>query len=468
MTSGTLHSRGQSMRLKKVLIANRGEIALRIVRACREMDIRTVQVYSSADEDSLPVRLADEAVPIGGPEPSASYLNIAALIAAAREHGCDAIHPGYGFLSENEDFAQACIDAGIVFIGPDPGAIRMMGDKAQARKIAKEAGVPIVPGSPEPVSDVEEAIKVAREVGYPLLVKAAAGGGGRGMRVIQGEAQLREGLERASMEAKSAFGDGSVYIERYISPVRHVEIQVFGDGEDVIHLGERECSIQRRHQKLLEESPSPVLSEETRQRMGEAACALARAVKYRGAGTLEFVMDGKSGEFFFIEMNTRIQVEHPVTEAVTGVDLVRLQLAVAAGGRLGLRQQDIVMKGHAIECRINAEDPQKAFMPSPGTVNDIRLPSGPGVRMDSHVYRGYKLPPYYDSLLGKLIVWDESREKAIARMLRALGELEIVGVKTTKEFHERLMRDEDFIAANVNTQFVKEKLYADHPMRHLL
>ncbi|CFN72248.1 biotin carboxylase [Bordetella pertussis] len=288
------------------------------------------------------------------------------------------------------------------------------------------------------------------------------------MRVIQGEAQLREGLERASMEAKSAFGDGSVYIERYISPVRHVEIQVFGDGEDVIHLGERECSIQRRHQKLLEESPSPVLSDETRQRMGEAACALARAVKYRGAGTLEFVMDGKSGEFFFIEMNTRIQVEHPVTETVTGVDLVRLQLAVAAGGRLGLRQQDIVMKGHAIECRINAEDPQKAFMPSPGTVNDIRLPSGPGVRMDSHVYRGYKLPPYYDSLLGKLIVWDESREKAIARMLRALGELEIVGVKTTKEFHERLMRDEDFIAGNVSTQFVKEKLYADHPMCHLL
>lgn len=325
------------MKLKKVLIANRGEIALRIIRACREMDIRTVQVYSSADEDSLPVRLADEAAPIGGPEPSASYLNIAALIAAAREHGCDAIHPGYGFLSENEDFAQACIDAGIVFIGPDPGAIRMMGDKAQARKIAKEAGVPIVPGSPEPVSDVEEAIRVAREVGYPLLVKAAAGGGGRGMRVIQGEAQLREGLERASMEAKSAFGDGSVYIERYISPVRHVEIQVFGDGEDVIHLGERECSIQRRHQKLLEESPSPVLSDETRQRMGEAACALARAVKYRGAGTLEFVMDGKSGEFFFIEMNTRIQVEHPVTETVTGVDLVRLQLAVAAGGRLGLR-----------------------------------------------------------------------------------------------------------------------------------
>jgi len=456
------------MIIKRVLVANRGEIALRIIRACREMGIRTVQVYSAADEDSLPVRMADAAALLGGPEPSASYLNIEALLRAAREHGCDAVHPGYGFLSENERFAQACIDAGLVFIGPDPSSIRLMGDKAEARKLAERAGVPIVPGSPDPVTDVEEALRVAEAVGYPILVKAAAGGGGRGMRVIQNGAELRSGLERAAMEAKSAFGDGSVYIERYIAPVRHVEVQVFGDGENVVHFGERECSIQRRHQKLLEESPSPALTGETRRRMGEAACALARAVNYRGAGTLEFVVDGATGEFFFIEMNTRIQVEHPVTEAVTGVDLVRLQLVVASGGKLELAQEDIAFQGHSIECRINAEDPQKGFMPSPGRITGLSLPAGPGVRVDSHIYAGYVLPPYYDSLLGKLIVWDETREKAIARMLRALRELEIDGVKTTKPFHERLLSDADFIRGDVSTQFVKEKMYADHPMRHLL
>ena len=456
------------MAIKRVLVANRGEIALRIIRACREMGIETVQVYSSADEDSLPVRMADAAVLVGGPEPSASYLNIASLLDAARAHSCDAVHPGYGFLAENAEFADACLQAGLIFIGPDSESIRLMGDKAAARTLALRAGVPIVPGSPEPVSDIDEALRIAEDVGFPLLVKAAAGGGGRGMRVIQNKEALREGIERASAEAKSAFGDGSVYLERFISPVRHVEVQVFGDGENVVHFGERECSIQRRHQKLLEESPSPALDPATRERMGEAACALARAVNYRGAGTLEFVMDGNTGEFFFIEMNTRIQVEHPVTEAVTGVDLVRLQLEIAAGGKLALKQSDVVMQGHAIECRINAEDPEKGFMPSPGRVSALQLPSGPGVRVDSHIYTGYNLPPYYDSLLGKLIVWDENREKAIARMLRALKELEVEGIKTTKSFHERLLTNADFINGQVSTQFVKEKMYTNHPMRHLL
>ena len=456
------------MSIQRVLIANRGEIAIRIIRACRELGIETVQACSTADQDALPARMADRFIRIGGPAPGESYLNVNALVQAALMAKVDAVHPGYGFLSENAGFAQAVLDAGLVFIGPDPESIRLMGDKAAARKLAMEAGVPIAQGSPDPVADVEEAVRLAHAIGYPVLVKASAGGGGRGMRVMENEAQLREGLERASAEAAAAFGSGAVYIERYISPVRHVEVQVMGDGKDVIHLGERDCTIQRRHQKLLEESPSPIVSAELRERMTTAACKLAKAVKYRGAGTLEFIVDARAGEFYFIEMNTRIQVEHPVTEAVTGIDLVKLQLRIAAGEALPVTQAEVRFRGHAIECRINAEDPDKGFMPRPGKITGLVLPAGPGVRVDTHVYAGYEPPPYYDSLLAKLVVWDEDRASAIARMQRALGELEMDGVTTTREFHQRLLAHESFAVADVSTQFVKERMYAGHPMRHLL
>jgi len=456
------------MTIRSVLIANRGEIAVRIIRACRELGIETVQAFSTADENSLAVRLADRSVCVGGPSPTESYLNVNALVQAALTSKVDAVHPGYGFLSENAGFAEAVLAAGLTFVGPDPSAIRLMGDKAAARKLAMEAGVPVVQGSPDPVADVEEAARLAAEIGYPVLVKASAGGGGRGMRVMENEKQLREGLERASSEAKTAFGNGEVYIERYISPVRHVEVQVMGDGRDVIHFGERDCTIQRRHQKLLEESPSPIVSEDLRKRMTHAACQLARAVKYKGAGTLEFVVDAAGSEFFFIEMNTRIQVEHPVTEAVTGVDLVKLQLRVASGEPLPLRQSDVRFHGHAIECRINAEDSEKGFMPRPGKLTEFELPAGPGVRVDTHVYASYDLPPFYDSLIAKLIVWDETREAAIARMQRALRELHISGVKTTREFHQRLLAEPAFAKAEVSTQFVRDTMYAQHPMRHML
>lgn len=456
------------MTIRSVLIANRGEIAVRVIRACRELGIETVQAFSSADRDSLPVRLADRSICIGGPSPGESYLNAAALVQAAVMAKVDAVHPGYGFLSENAEFAESVLNAGLTYVGPDPSAIRLMGDKAAARKLAMEAGVPVAQGSPDPIADVEEAVRLANEIGYPVLVKASAGGGGRGMRVMENEKQMREGLERASSEAAAAFGSGAVYIERYISPVRHVEVQVMGDGKDVIHFGERDCTIQRRHQKLLEESPSPIVSDELRARMTHAACELARAVNYRGAGTLEFIVDAARSEFYFIEMNTRIQVEHPVTEAITGVDLVKLQLRVAAGEPLPLKQSDVRFHGHAIECRINAEDSEKGFMPRPGKVSELNLPSGPGVRVDTHAYASYELPPYYDSLVAKLIVWDETREAAIARMQRALGEMHISGVKTTREFHQRLLAEPAFAKADVSTQFVKEKMYAQHPMRHLL
>lgn len=456
------------MTIRTVLIANRGEIAVRIIRACRELGIETVQAYSSADKDSLPVRLADRSVCIGGPSSAESYLNAGALIRAARDFGADAVHPGYGFLSENAEFAEAVESEGLIYVGPDATSIRLMGDKAAARKLAMEARVPVVQGSPDPVSGVEDAVRLANDIGYPVLVKAVAGGGGRGMRVMSSEKQLREGLERASAEAAAAFGSGAVYIERYISPVRHVEVQVMGDGSKVIHLGERDCTIQRRHQKLLEESPSPIVSEEMRARMTEAACALAKSVKYRGAGTLEFVVDAARSEFYFIEMNTRIQVEHPVTEAVTGVDLVKLQLRIASGEPLTLNQSDIHLKGHAIECRINAEDSEKGFMPRPGKLTDLTWPAGPGVRVDTHAFPSYELPPYYDSLVAKLIVWDENREAAIARMRRALSELQISGVKTTREFHQRLLAEPAFEQGDISTQFVKETMYAQHPMRHML
>ena len=456
------------MTIQSVLIANRGEIAVRVIRACRELGIESVQAYSEADSESLPVRLADRSVCIGGAKPAESYLNANALIQAAKVSKVDAVHPGYGFLSENAEFAEAISATGLTYVGPEASAIRLMGDKAAARTMAMQVGVPVVQGSPDPVADVEEAVRLANDIGYPVLVKASAGGGGRGMRVMRNEKQLREGLERASSEAAAAFGNGAVYIERYISSVRHVEVQVVGDGKDVIHFGERDCTIQRRHQKLLEESPSPIVSAELRERMTTAACNLAKAVNYRSAGTIEFIVDAVSSEFFFIEMNTRIQVEHPVTEAITGVDLVKLQLRIASGERLPMKQSDVCFRGHAIECRINAEDSEKGFMPQPGKVSEFQLPAGPGVRVDTHVYPSYELPTHYDSLLAKLIVWDENRDAAIARMQRALAELHISGVKTTREFHQRLLAEPAFALADISTQFVKEKMYAQHPMRHML
>lgn len=456
------------MTIRKLFIANRGEIAVRIIRACRELGIESVQGFSSADRDSLAVRMADHSVCIGGAQSSESYLNVNALISAARMLSVDAIHPGYGFLSENAEFAEACIGAGLIYVGPDASSIRLMGDKAAARRLALEAGVPVAQGSQYPIASSDEALQVANEVGYPVLIKASAGGGGRGMRVVENDGQLRDGFERASSEAASAFGSGAVYIERYMSPVRHVEIQVFGDGHDVVHLGERDCTVQRRHQKLLEESPSPGLSSALRERMTDAACRLARSVAYRSAGTLEFIVDVARQEFFFIEMNTRIQVEHSVTEMITGLDLVKLQLRIAAGELLPFSQSDIRFSGHSIECRINAEDPERGFMPKPGKLIDFVAPSGPGVRVDSHAYMGYELPPYYDSLIGKIVVWDNTREAAIARMQRALHEFQLSGVPTTVGFHKRLLSEPEFVAGNVDTKFVKEKMFAGHPMQHML
>ncbi len=456
------------MTIRRILVANRGEIALRIIRACRDLGIEAVQAHSSADQDSLPVRLADAAVCIGGPAATESYLDVRALIDAAVQTGCDAIHPGYGFLSENAGFARSCAERGLTFIGPDPAVIDAMGDKAAARRIAIEAGVPVSPGSPDPVSDAAEAAVIAAEVGYPVLIKAAAGGGGRGMRVVSDEAALRDTLERASAEAAASFGNGAVYIEKYLPRVRHVEVQVMGDGERVVHMGERECSVQRRHQKLLEESPSPGISAALRQRITEAACALARHVRYRSAGTLEFIVDLDSETFYFIEMNTRIQVEHPVTEAVTGLDLVKLQIIVADTGVLPVDQDDVRVTGHAIECRINAEDPNKGFLPKPGVLKDLHLPSGPGVRVDSHAYPGYALPPYYDSLLAKIVTWGRTREEAIQRMQRALAETRVEGVPTTVAFHQRLLSDDAFLAGQVHTRYVRETMWAGHPMQHML
>jgi acetyl-CoA carboxylase biotin carboxylase subunit len=456
------------MRLRSVFIANRGEIAVRIIRACRELGIETVQAYSSADRDSLAVRMADRSICIGGAPAKDSYLNVNALIGAATMAKVDAIHPGYGFLSENADFTDACVNAGFTYVGPDAGAIRLMGDKAAARRLALQAGVPVAHGSQHPVTDVEEAVQIANQAGYPVLIKASAGGGGRGMRVVASEAQLRDTLERASTEAAAAFGSGAVYIEQYLSPVRHVEIQVVGDGHDVVHLGERDCTVQRRHQKLLEESPSPGLTPSLRERMTTAACDLAKAVAYRSAGTLEFVVDVARQEFYFIEMNTRIQVEHPVTEMVTGLDLVKLQLRIAGGEPLPIRQSDVRFSGHAVECRINAEDPERGFMPKPGKLTEFLAPSGPGVRVDSHAFAGYDLPPYYDSLIAKIVTWDETRDAALGRMRRALHEFKMAGVPSTTSFHQRLLGEPAFIAGDVDTQFVKEKMWAGHPMQHLL
>jgi len=446
--------------VKRVLVANRGEIAVRVIYALREMGIESVAVYSDADAEALHVKLADYAVRVGPPPASESYLNYYRIIAAAEASGAEAIHPGYGFLAENAEFARLVEEHGLVFIGPSPEAITQMGDKALAKKIMREAGVPVVPGSPGPLSSAGEAKEIAEEVGYPILLKAVAGGGGRGMRVVREPAELERAFEMASAEAQAAFGDGRLYLEKFIERPRHIEVQVLGDGERAVHLGERECSIQRRHQKLIEEAPSPVVDPELRKRLGEAAVKAAEAIGYRSAGTVEFIMD-QEGNFYFIEMNTRIQVEHPVTEMVTGVDLVKAQIRLAQGENLWLRQEDITLKGHSIEVRINAEDPLREFAPNPGKIEVLHKPGGPGVRVDSHIYQGYAVPPHYDSLLAKLIVHGENREEARARMLRALEEFVIEGVKTTIPFHISVVSSEEFARAEFDTKFLERFPYRE-------
>ncbi|MEK9502162.1 acetyl-CoA carboxylase biotin carboxylase subunit [Gaopeijia maritima] len=439
---------------KKVLIANRGEIALRIIRACHELGVKTVAVYSEADRESLHVRFADEDVCIGPASSTESYLNIPRIIAAAEVTGAEAIHPGYGFLAENAEFSEICTRSDLVFIGPNPDQIRSMGDKATARKTMMEVGVPTVPGSDGILSDPEEAVAVAREIGFPIMIKASAGGGGKGMRIAHDPETFPKQLQAAQNEAQAAFGDSGVYLERCIIRPRHVEFQVFGDSQGrVVHLGERDCSVQRRHQKLIEEAPSPALTPELRQAMGDAAVKAAKAIDYVGAGTVEFLLD-QSGEFFFIEMNTRIQVEHPVTEVTTGLDLVKEQIRVAAGQPLSF-PEGIKLRGHAIEFRINAEDPERNFAPSPGTIRTFHPAGGPGVRLDTHVYGGYKVPPFYDSLLAKLIVSGNTREEALSRARNALSHLVIEGIHTTTDFLGEIVRDEEFISGEVDTAFLE-------------
>ncbi|MEO6360725.1 MAG: acetyl-CoA carboxylase biotin carboxylase subunit [Sphingomicrobium sp.] len=441
------------MPIKKLLIANRGEIALRIHRACHEMGIKTVAVHSTADSDAMHVRLADETVCIGPPSATDSYLNIPNIISAAEVVHADAIHPGYGFLSENAQFAEIVEHHGIIWIGPKPDHIRTMGDKIEAKRTAAALGLPLVPGSPGPLETIAEAAAIAAEIGYPVLIKAASGGGGRGMKVVPSEDQLESLMMQAASEARSAFGDDTIYMEKYLADPRHIEFQVFGDGEgNAVHFGERDCSIQRRHQKLLEEAPSPVISAEERARMGGIVCAAMAGMGYRGAGTIEFLYE--NGEFYFIEMNTRLQVEHPVTEMISRVDLVREQIRVASGQGLSLRQEDIRLEGHAIECRINAEDPQ-TFVPSPGTVKNYVAPGGMHVRVDSGLYTGYKVPPYYDSMIGKLIVYGSTRERCIMRLRRALEEFVVDGMKTTIPLHQRIVDDPEFQAGDYTIKWLE-------------
>lgn len=441
---------------KKILIANRGEIAIRIIRACRELGIKTVAVYSDAEKESLHTRLADESVCIGPVSLPQSYLNIPAILSAAEITDSDAIHPGYGFLSENYHFAEACTTSGITFIGPTPENIRLGGDKAKARQTMKRRGVPVVSGSDGPVATVEVALKVAKKIGFPIVLKASAGGGGHGMKIVREEKDIEQAFYMAQREALTAFGNSELYIEEYIPEMRHIEVQILADNKgNVIHLGERDCSIQRRHQKLIEESPSPILStEKFKKRIGELGVKAARAIKYRNAGTVEFIVDSK-GNTYFIEINTRIQVEHPVTEAVTGIDIIKEQIKLAAGLPLEYKQSQIKPAGHAIECRINAEDPER-FIPSPGKITFLSLPGGPGVRVDTAIYSGYVIPPHYDSLIAKLIVHGKDRAEAIAKMRRALDEFIIEGINTTIPFHQKVMRNPDFISGNFDTTFIEK------------
>lgn len=442
----------------KILIANRGEIAVRIIRACREMGIETVAVYSEADRDALHTQLADEAVCIGPAAAKDSYLNIQNIISATVLTGAEAIHPGFGFLSENSKFAKMCEECNITFIGPNADCIDDMGNKSNARDIMIKAKVPIVPGSKGAIKDEKQLLEIAKEIGYPVMVKASAGGGGRGIRVVYEEKDLIKDYENAKAEAEASFGDGTIYVEKFIENPRHVEIQILGDNYDnVVYLGERDCSMQRRNQKVLEEAPCPIMTKELRAKMGETAVRAAKTVKYNSAGTIEFLLD-KNMDFYFMEMNTRIQVEHPITEMVTGVDLIKEQIKIAAGEPLSFSQEDIEIKGHAIECRINAEDASRNFMPSPGKIEGLYLPGGFNVRIDSAVYSGYKIPPYYDSMIAKLIVYGKDREEAIWKMRRALGEFIIEGVKTNIDFQFELINDENFIKGTYDTRFIENKV----------
>jgi acetyl-CoA carboxylase biotin carboxylase subunit len=445
----------------KVLIANRGEIALRIIRACKELGIETVAIYSEADRNSLHVHYADEAFCVGPAAVNKSYLNIPNIISAATLAGVDAIHPGYGFLAENARFAEICETHHIKFIGPSAEAIEKMGDKAVAKKTMKDAGVPVIPGSDGLIADEKQALELAGEIGYPVIIKASAGGGGRGMRVVYDENELFTAYHTAQTEADVSFGNSEVYMEKYLAEPKHIEVQLlmdeYGNG---IYLGERDCSVQRRHQKVIEEAPSPAVTPEIRKHLGEVAVAGARSAGYTNAGTVEFLLD-KNGQFYFMEMNTRIQVEHPITEMITGVDLIKEQIRIAAGERLRFTQSDIVIRGHAIECRINAEDPETNFRPSPGRITLYHLPGGPGVRIDSAAYQEYLIPPYYDSMIAKLIVWDESRNAAINRMLRALDEFEIEGIKTTIPFHQLVLNNSYFQRGEVFTNFIQTHIFVE-------
>ncbi|QDK69558.1 acetyl-CoA carboxylase biotin carboxylase subunit [Bacillus halotolerans] len=442
--------------IKKLLIANRGEIAVRIIRACKELGIETVAVYSEADKDALHVQMADEAFCIGPKASKDSYLNVTNIVSVAKLTGTDAIHPGYGFLAENADFAELCEEVNVTFVGPSAEAISKMGTKDVARETMKQAGVPIVPGSQGIIENVEEAVSLANEIGYPVIIKATAGGGGKGIRVARTEEELINGIKITQQEAATAFGNPGVYIEKYIEDFRHVEIQVLADNYgNTIHLGERDCSIQRRLQKLLEESPSPALDSEIREQMGEAAVKAAKAVGYTGAGTVEFIYDYREQRYYFMEMNTRIQVEHPVTEMVTGTDLIKEQIRVASGMELSLKQEDVLFEGWAIECRINAENPSKNFMPSPGEIKMYLPPGGLGVRVDSAAYPGYTIPPYYDSMIAKVIAYGKTRDEAVARMKRALSEFVIEGIETTIPFHIKLLEHETFVSGEFNTKFLE-------------
>ncbi len=444
--------------INSLLVANRGEIACRIIRAARELGIHTTAIYSQCDGESLAVKLANAGVEVGPPPATKSYLNIEAIMQIAYQHNIDAIHPGYGFLAENADFAETVEAAGMKFVGPDGATIRLMGDKLAARNTAKSAGVPVVEGSLSSEDSIDQLCTIAEEIGYPVLIKASSGGGGRGIRIANDAAELRRLAPQASAEAKATFGDGALFIERFVRRARHIEVQILGDGHNVIHCFERECSLQRRRQKVWEEAPASILSDEVRDKICASAVALAQHVGYRSAGTVEYLYDEVNETFYFLEMNTRIQVEHPVTEYITGLDLIREMLLIAAGNPLRFEQQDIGIRGHSIECRINAEDPVNNFMPSPGTVDSVAFPAGSGVRFDTMLYSGCQVPPYYDSMLGKLIVWDESREFALRRLERALSELEVTGISTTKSLHQMLATDPAVVRFDYHTEFLERWL----------